>query len=931
MKNVYMHKFMVLIALIILVSSIAAGCAPGEQSSQPTQQAIDPKEAQQIAYDATVYGFPLVIMDLTRQAFTAVPAPTENGAPVGQFSNKRAFPDATFTTVVRPNADTLYSTAWIDTAKEPVILSVPDSNGRYYMISLQDYWTDVFASLGSRTSGTGAGNFAITGPKWSGELPEGVTEVKSPTRWVWIIGRFACSGSSDYDNVHKLQDQMKLTPLSAWGAGYTPPASVAVDPNVSRKVSPLDQLLAMDAPTYINYFCRVMVENPPYAADAPFLDKAAGIGIKPGADYQAYFAGLDDDVKSAIQAGYQSALAKIPMTGPGDEKNGWRMVYGAGDYGTDYMLRAIIDYQGLGANLDDDAFYPSLYRNTDGEWLSSDNKYVLHFDKDVIPPANGFWSLSMYNDKILFAANPINRYNLGSMSDPPLITNPDGSIDIYIQRDSPDPAGTPNWLPAPAGGNFSLTLRLYWPKESVVDKSWAPPAIQLVGQSTQPAQQAIDPKEAQQIAYDAAVYGFPPVIMDLTRQVFTAVPEPMENGAPVNQFGNKKEFPDATFTAVVRPNADTLYSAAWVDTACEPFILSVPDTQGRYYMLPLMNYWTDVFESPGSRTTGTGAGNFVITGPGWGGKLPEGVTEIKSPGRWVWIIGRIACSGSADYDNVHKIQDQMKLTPLSKWGTDYEPQASVPVDPNVNRKISPLDQLLAMDASAYFNNVCRLMVENPPYETDAPILARMAEIGVKPGADYRAYFAGLDDDVKAAIQDGYQSALKDMPQTKLGNIKNNWQMVYDTGDYGTNYMFRAAVDYQGLGANLNADAFYESSFMDGDGQRFSSDKKCVLHFDKDQIPPINGFWSLTLYNDKMAFADNPINRYSLGSLSNPPLIKNSDGSLDIYIQRDAPDPATPNWLPAPAGGNFSLTLRLYWPKDIVVDKEWAAPAVQPVK
>jgi len=459
-----------------MVSALALGCTPWEGS---IQQTASPQESQQIAYDATVYGFPLVIMDLTRQVFTAVPEPMENGAPVNQFGNKKSFPDAAFIQVTRPNADTLYSAAWIDTAEEPVIFSVPDTQGRYYMMPLLDYWTDVFASPGSRTTGTDAGNFAITGPKWSGDLPEGVTEIKSPTRWVWIIGRFACAGSADYDNVHKLQDQLKLTPLSAWGTDYTPPANVPVDPNVNTKQAPLDQLLAMDAPTYINYFCQVMVENPPYEADAPFLDKAAGIGIKTGADYKTYFSGLDNDVKSAIQTGYQSALAKIPMTGPGDEKNGWRMVYGAGDYGTDYMLRAIIDYQGLGANLDDDAFYPSLYRSSDGEWLSSDKKYVLHFDKDVIPPVNGFWSLSMYNDKILFAANPINRYNLGSLSNPPLITNPDGSIDIYIQRDSPAPV-TPNWLPAPASGNFSLTLRLYWPKESVVNKSWVPPAIQLV-------------------------------------------------------------------------------------------------------------------------------------------------------------------------------------------------------------------------------------------------------------------------------------------------------------------------------------------------------------------------------------------------------------------------------------------------------------------
>jgi hypothetical protein len=477
MKNIFLYRFLTLVVLLGMVSALAVGCAPGEKS---IQQTVSPQEAQQIAYDATVYGFPLVIMDLTRQVFTAVPEPMENGAPVNQFGNKKVFPDATFIQVTRPNVDTLYSAAWVDTAEEPFIFSVPDTQGRYYMMPLLDYWTDVFASPGSRTTGTKAGNFAITGPKWSGDLPEGVTEIKSPTRWVWIIGRFACAGSSDYDNVHKLQNQLKLVPLSAWGTDYVPPANVPVDPSVNRKVSPLDQLLAMDASTYFNHVCQLMVDNPPYEADAPTLASLAKIGIGPGVDYKAYFSGLDNDVKSAIQAGYQSALTKIPATKMGEEKNGWQMIYDTGDYGTNYMFRATIAYMGLGANLGDDAFYLSSFNSGDGQKYSSDKKYVLHFNKDEIPPVNGFWSLTMYNDKALLAANPINRYSLGSLSDPPLIKNSDGSIDLYIQRDSPESAKTPNWLPAPASGGFSLTLRLYWPKQQVLDKSWTPPEVQLV-------------------------------------------------------------------------------------------------------------------------------------------------------------------------------------------------------------------------------------------------------------------------------------------------------------------------------------------------------------------------------------------------------------------------------------------------------------------
>ncbi len=477
MKNVLWHKFLILIVLLLTVSTVAAGCATREGSAPQT---ISPQEAQQIAYDATVYGFPLVVMDLTRQVFTAVPAPNANGAPVNQFGNKKTFPDATFTNVVNPNADTLYSSAWIDTATEPIILSVPDTQGRYYLMPMLNYWTDVFASPGSRTTGTGAGNFAITGPNWIGNLPGGITEMKSSTRWVWIVGRIACKGPSDYEAVWNLQDQLKLTPLSAWGTDYVPPTNVPVDPAVNIKVSPLNQLLALDAGAYFDYVCRLMVDNPPYEADAPVLASMARIGIKTGADYNSYFAGLDEDVKSAIQTGYQSALAEIPAANMGNEKNGWQLPYGTGDYGTDYMLRAATAYRGLGANLVDDAFYASASAGSDGAKFSSDNKYVIHFNKDEIPPVSGFWSITMYNDKILFAANPINRYNLGSLSDPPLIINSDGSIDIYIQRDSPDAAKEPNWLPAPASGDFSLTLRLYWPQQPVLDKTWLPPAVQPV-------------------------------------------------------------------------------------------------------------------------------------------------------------------------------------------------------------------------------------------------------------------------------------------------------------------------------------------------------------------------------------------------------------------------------------------------------------------
>jgi len=476
MRCVMLRKVFAVIAFLTMIGVPSARCVLAE-----TPQTLTPQDAQEIAFDATVYGFPLVIMDLTRQVFTAVSAPESLGAPANQFGNKRVFPDASFTTVVRPNADTLYSSAWIDTSPEPIVLSLPDTQSRYYLMPMLNMWTDAFASPGSRTTGCSAGEYAITGPSWSGALPVGLTEVGSSTRFVWIVGRFACAGPSDYESVWSIQDLLELTPLSAWGtADYQPPAEVPVDPEVDTTAAPLAQLLAMSAAEYLGEVCRLMVDNPPYLADGPLLAKLAELGIEAGADYSSHFAGLDDVFRSAIEAGYRSALASLPTQSIGTIKNGWWLPYGTGSYGTDYMLRAATAYQGLGANLVADAFYPTALTDESGDKLSSDRPYVLHFSKDEIPPVDGFWSLSMYNDRIMFVDNRIGRYCLGSLSDPPLVRNPDGSLDIYLQRDPPAVELLSNWLPTPQSGGFQVTLRLYWPRQPVLDRTWVPPALRAV-------------------------------------------------------------------------------------------------------------------------------------------------------------------------------------------------------------------------------------------------------------------------------------------------------------------------------------------------------------------------------------------------------------------------------------------------------------------
>jgi hypothetical protein len=443
-------------------------------------EAAKEKEALTAGVEAVVYGLPLVIMDITRETMTNVVKPEGLAAPANQFVHKRTSPDASFKDVVRANVDTLYSSAWFDLSKEPIVMSVPDTGGRYYLLPLMDAWTNIFASPGKRTTGTKAGHFAITGPGWSGTLPKGVTELKSPTDMVWLIGRIQTNGPKDYPAVHKIQDGLKLVPLSSWGKPYQAPEG-KVDPGVDLKTPPVVQLRNMSAAAFFDRLAKLMKSNPPPASEAPILEKLKTIGIVPGEKFDP--SKLDPAVAKGLERSVAVALEKLDAAAreAGAPVNGWRvppMVLGR--FGSDYGLRAVVALIGLGANLPEDAVYPSAFVDGDDKTLSGANKYVIHFDKGATPPVNAFWSITMYNSDSFFVANPINRYAISSWM--PLKKNADGSLDIYVQHDSPGKDKESNWLPADAG-DFNVTLRMYWPTEkapSIIDGSWKIPPVTKV-------------------------------------------------------------------------------------------------------------------------------------------------------------------------------------------------------------------------------------------------------------------------------------------------------------------------------------------------------------------------------------------------------------------------------------------------------------------
>ncbi|HTN48003.1 MAG TPA: DUF1254 domain-containing protein [Burkholderiaceae bacterium] len=439
-------------------------------------------EAREIAIDAYIYAYPLVTMEITRRVMTNVEKPEGSKAPMGQFARLRTYPAVDDHSVTAPNADTLYTLTWLDLTKEPWILSIPDMKDRYFLFPMLDGWTNVFEVPGKRTTGTKAQKYALTGPGWTGTLPAGVTEYKAPTNLVWILGRIYCTGTpEDYKTVHALQDQVSAVPLSAYGKPYTP-APGAVDSAIDMKAAPRDQVNAMDGATYFKLFAELMKANPPSSEDAPMVAKLAKIGIVPGQDFDA--SKLDPAVAKGIAAAPKpgqdriSNLKEAIVAGDARLEDGWLFFSKTGIYGTGYRNRALITWYGLGANRPQDAVYPTSEGPELIKKYSGANRYVAHFGKGELPPANAFWSITMYDKDYFFVPNPINRYTVSSRNK--FKTNPDGSIDLYIQHDSPGKDKETNWLPAPADA-FVLMMRLYWPKEkppSILDGSWKPPHVE---------------------------------------------------------------------------------------------------------------------------------------------------------------------------------------------------------------------------------------------------------------------------------------------------------------------------------------------------------------------------------------------------------------------------------------------------------------------
>ncbi|MCC6198585.1 MAG: DUF1254 domain-containing protein [Burkholderiales bacterium] len=445
-----------------------------------------------------------------------------------------------------------------------------------------------------------------------------------------------------------------------------------------------------------------------------------------------------------------------------------------------------------------------------------------------------------------------------------------------------------------------------------------------LAQAPRPAAAAPAAVDMKRLASEVWIYAFPLVLTDVTREVQSA-------GVPANSFRHRRTLPDAG-AGEPDPNADFLYSQAWLDLSKGPVVLGVPDSKNRYYLLALLDAYSNVAGSIGPRTTGVEKREFALVGPGFKGHLPEGTVEIRSPTDLAWIFGRTAVADKGDVANAAKFQDQYKLSDThapAKGKRGKTPAAPAPAAGNVDTKTPPREQVAAMSAGQFFTRVAMLLPGNPPTKDDAPMLAKMKQLGIVPGKPFET--TKLDAATAKQVEDGVKAALDAVVQASKGlagaDIRHGWRIDRALGRWGTDYGRRAIAAWKGLGVNAPEDAIFMSTYLDGGGRKLEGSNRYVLHFGANALPPTDGFWSLSMYDDKERFVANPLSRYSIGSMDK--IRRNADGSIDIYLSNANPGgDKESNWLPAPKGP-FNVILRVYWPKQDLIDGRWNPPGIKP--
>jgi hypothetical protein len=890
------------------------------------------------AVEAAIWGMPAVNFDAMLQAAVRAGAGDNH---IVCWSRPCDWRNQTLT----PNTDALYSMPFFNTKDVgPMVLEIPpkgDGADQGAIIgSVMDCWQAALEDVGPAGLDKGqGGRYLILPPGWQGTVPDGFFPLRSRNYRGYALLRSIPKAGSDADiaAAAAYARRIQLYPLSATGT----PQTKRVD--VTGML--FDATLSYDQRFFAS-LNRIVQGEPWLERDRVMIDVLKSIGIEKG---QAFAPSADAIATLTLGAGEAHAwlTQRFESTYPGFYSGGdsddaparWffpadeelaKSVAAYFERQDAYPIdaRATACYCAFSSirHLGADQFYLFTTRDGRGASLDGGKSYRLVVPADV--PVTHYWSATAYD----FTTHALLRdvpWGSRSSLTPGLATNLDGSTDLYFGPKAPSGKES-NWVPTKPGVRFEVLFRFYGPEKALFDRRWRLPDLEPgggVGSWLGVPRATLSPAEAKAIARESYLFALPLVYQSIQTDVVTNVPSAEgARGAPVNQFAHHRTFPDPSNRTVVAWNVDTLYSIAALDLTIEPMVLSVPPMGDRWWLMQILDFWNDVPAALATRTVGNGGGHFALCGPHFRGALPAGLREVRVDTSLCALGGRTYTAGPGDLAAVHAIQDRYKLTPLSRWGTDYAPPAVVSVKPGVDARTPIGAQTFAIPTEHYFTRVATLLVDNPPREADASIVARMARLGVARGG--RFSFAGLAPEVQSAIEAGVAEAKAAIVEgeSKLGRERGGWTMALDTGRYGTNYLNRAAWTYFAVGANLPEDAVYPHTTKDADGHPLDATCAYVLHFERRALPPAAEFWSLTIYDEAGYLVPNVINRASVGDRSH--LVYEPDGSLTIYIQADPPVGKEANWLPTAAEGPFKLYLRLYGPRQEVLDGNWWPPPVQ---
>ena len=878
--------------------------------------------------DAYVYSYPLVLVDATMKKLTNTEQATNTQAPVNQLIYNNVQFTSDIKIVVSPNVDNIYSSAFLDLNNTAMVFVKPETD-RYCSVQVMDAYTNTVDVVGS---GSTADNpqekvtCLITGRDYQGDIPDGMKHISIPTDMAWIIIRTVINSSEDLPNVEAIEKQMLLIPLEDYLNNNT---YVPENGNYSDEYNydPVDYVFNMSPEEFFNTANLLMVTNPPSMADTAIMKEIQSINVGPGLTFDENILGTDGSEQwNTMLKNLEPALTKQTSKYMGSLGD-WEY-YGdpIGDWGTAYAYRGLIAIKGLGANPTYVALYPEANTDSEDQQLSGANQYRLHIDKGMLPPViqDGFWSFTVYGSDNFLIPNEINRYCINDRSN--VTYNSDGTLDILLQEKKPDDNMLNNWLPV-GTGDFRINLRIYGPDLEKIDSYWTAPEIHK-----EQVREIGSNDNAIQIwdtVHNAYIYSYPLVLMDATMAEHTNTVEPTNEQAPVNQFQHDDQLKDADWKNVVSPNVDTLYSQAYLDLNTNALVFVKPETD-RFCSAQVMDAYSntvDVLGSGGEAENSQDEEICLITGRNYQGVIPEGMKQISIPTNIAWIIVRIVCNGPDDLTNIEAIQKELILVPVENYLSD---QTYIPPKGSYNKEnnFRPGDHVASMSPAEYFSIANRLMVTNPPAPEDASMVAEMQSINVGPGLTFdetilgenaSAQWSQMLDSMNPVLSQYYLSFTE-----KMGN----WVYYpYPIAEWGTDYPYRAIIAEVAFGANPTYVAIYPETAYDTENQKVSGKNKYMLHFDEGMLPPVkkDGFWSITAYGSDSFLIPNSINRYCINDRSN--VTYNSDGTLDILLQAEAPDAANQNnWLPV-GTDDFHLIMRIYLPDMDNITNNWKVPEI----